>query len=112
MISHKLNMDQWPDWEQKIFGQYQPAVIISIDHKHPNYADAIAALRAINNSHHLLILNYKDYKKIFRDGESYEDPPCIQVFSHGVNSGHYTIEDLIEHTTITQQCIDKDLRWS
>lgn len=110
MITRIINMDQWPEWNRKIFTEDLSAGVIGINREHPNYQEAIAILRRMESSAPLLIITQKDYRKIFRDSENYEDPPCIQVFSHGQNTGHYTVDELINQEKLTCQFIQDDLK--
>lgn len=110
MITRIINMDQWPEWNRKIFTEDLSAGVIGINREHPNYQEVIAILRRMESSAPLLIITQKDYRKIFRDSENYEDPPCIQIFSHGQNTGHYTIDEIIKETSLTVKFISDDLK--
>lgn len=110
MITRTINMDQWPNWNEKIFTEDISAAVIGINRNHPNYQEVISTLRGMETSAPLLIVTQKDYRKIFRDSENYEDPPCIQVFSHGQNTGHYTVDEIINKTKLTVAFINDDLK--
>jgi len=109
MNTRVITMDQWPDWNRKIFVDSISAAVIGINRNHPSYNSAVAYLRHLNSDAPLLIVNTKDYRKIFHDAENYEDPPCIQVFSHGQNTGHYAVDELIKHPSLTVDFIKDDL---
>ena len=110
MITRIITMDQWPEWNRKIFVDDKSAAIIGINRNHPNYTSAIEVLRRMDASDPLLIVTQKDYRKIFHDSDNYEDPPCIQVFSHGQNTGHYTVDELLQQTKLTIKFIKDDLQ--
>ena len=44
MITRIINMDQWPEWNRKIFTEDLSAGVIGINREHPNYQEAIAIL--------------------------------------------------------------------
>ncbi|MCM1230766.1 MAG: hypothetical protein NC489_11585 [Ruminococcus flavefaciens] len=110
MMTRVINMDQWPEWNRKIFVDGISAAVIGINRDNKKYTETIATLRRIDVSHPLLIVTQKDYKKIFQDAENYESPPCIQVFSHSQNTGHYTVDEIINQTELTCEFITDDLK--
>lgn len=111
MIVHPSTKDEWGSAiETMVSKTKSPFVILAIDNEHPYYLEAVARIRRINLPYPAYILREPDYlSMVYRHGDDYEPAPCIQVFSQGINTGHYTIEELLQQTDLTTEFIMADL---
>lgn len=90
---NRTNIDLWEKWNNLIFREKKPAIVFTMYDKDKRKKHMIDRLRERSGSIPVILLEPKDFKKIFRDADEYMDPPVMIGFWGGECVAHFVDGD-------------------